>query len=76
MRFVKRYRRVTTTRALKPWTPVFMLDGHEVATTFTGGRVFVRGYRLALSAFLSPREDGEEANDKSTTLSALPSHPR
>lgn len=39
MRFVKRYRRVTTNRALKPWTPVFTLDGHETTTTFAGGRL-------------------------------------
>jgi len=39
MRFVKRYRRLTTARALKPWTPVFTLDGHEVTTTFAKGRL-------------------------------------
>lgn len=39
MRFVKRYRRVTTARALKPWTPLFTLDGHEVTTTFAKGRL-------------------------------------
>ena len=38
MRFAKRYRRVTTARALKPRTPVFTLDGHEVTTTFAKGR--------------------------------------
>ena len=38
-RFVKRYRRVTTARALKPWTPLFTLDGHEVTTTFAKGRL-------------------------------------
>lgn len=38
-RFVKRYRRVTTARALKPWTPVFMLDGDEVTTTLAKGRL-------------------------------------
>jgi hypothetical protein len=38
-RFVKRYRRVTTTRALKPWTPIFTLDDHEVTTTFAGGKL-------------------------------------
>jgi hypothetical protein len=39
MRFVKRYRRLTTARALKPWTPVFTLDGHEVTTAFAKGRL-------------------------------------
>ena len=39
MRFDKRYRRVTTARALKPWTPVLTLDGHEVTTTFAKGRL-------------------------------------
>jgi hypothetical protein len=39
MRFVKRYRRVTTARALKPWTPVFTLDGHELTTAFAKGRL-------------------------------------
>ena len=39
MRFVKRYRRVTTARALKPWTPVFTLDGHEVTTTLAKDRL-------------------------------------
>lgn len=38
-RLVKRYRRVTTARALKPWTPVFTLDGHEVTTTLAKGRL-------------------------------------
>ena len=38
-RFIKRYRRVTTTRALKPWTPIFTLDDHEVTTTFAEGKL-------------------------------------
>jgi hypothetical protein len=38
-RFVKRYRRVTKARALKPWTPVITLDGHEVTTTSAKGRL-------------------------------------
>lgn len=39
LRFVRRYRRVTTTRALKPWTPLFSLDGDEVTTTLAEGRL-------------------------------------
>lgn len=38
IRFVERYRRVTTARALKPWTPVFTLDGDEVAPPSTPSR--------------------------------------
>lgn len=39
VRFVRRYRRVTTARALKPWTLIFTLDGHEGTTTFAKGRL-------------------------------------
>lgn len=38
MRFVKRYRRVTTTRALKPWTPLFSVDGQELTAALAEGR--------------------------------------
>lgn len=37
--FVKRYRRVTTARALKPWAPVFTLDDHEVTNALAKGRL-------------------------------------
>lgn len=39
MSFAKRYRRVTTARALKPRTPVFTLDGDEGTNTFAEGRL-------------------------------------
>lgn len=39
MRLVTRYRRVTITRALKPWTPLFSLDGDEATSTLAEGRL-------------------------------------
>ncbi len=38
MRFVKRYRRITMTRALKRWSPVFVVDGDEVIAFLADGR--------------------------------------
>lgn len=39
MRFLKRYRRKMTTRALKPASPLFVLEAEEVAAALTGGRL-------------------------------------
>jgi len=38
MRFVRRYRRINMTRALKGWSPVFVVDGDEVIAFLAGGR--------------------------------------
>lgn len=37
MRFIKRYRRITMNRALKPWSPLFILDADEVTSALTRG---------------------------------------
>lgn len=39
MTFLKRYRRLTTTRALKPWSPLFVLDADELDTVLAQGRL-------------------------------------
>lgn len=37
MRFVKRYRRLMTNRALKPASPIFVLDAEEVTAVLAEG---------------------------------------
>lgn len=37
MRRVKRYRRATTVKALKPWSPLYVLDHHEATSAVLGG---------------------------------------
>lgn len=37
MRRVKRYRRANRVKALKPWSPVYLLDRHEVTSAVVGG---------------------------------------
>ena len=37
MRRVKRYRRISKTRALKQWSPWYVLDRDEVTSALVGG---------------------------------------
>jgi len=39
MGFFKRYRRSTTYRALKPWSPLFTLDSDELTPGLVAGRL-------------------------------------
>jgi hypothetical protein len=39
MRFVKPYRRITLSRALKPWSHLFTVDPEEIASSLIGGRL-------------------------------------
>lgn len=38
MRLVRRYRRITMKKAIKPWSPLFVLDADEVVAQLVGGR--------------------------------------
>jgi hypothetical protein len=39
MRFVRRYRRITMSRALRPWSPLFVLEGDEMTAVLGRGRI-------------------------------------
>lgn len=39
MSFLKRYRRSTIIKALKPWSPPFAVDVDEVTAVLVGGRL-------------------------------------